>query len=259
MDINKHGSILPYINISSPFGRSLKFLIDTGASSSFINPEFIDTRDVEKCEPMTISTVLHKYDLTDTVTLPMFKEIGQPGVFTFLVFKFHGYFDGLLGLDYLKKIGAKVDLKQNKLIAGNISIPLQMKPNLSSDVYKIPPNSKQIVKLPVDKEEGDIFLGTVSLDNGLYISPGLYYANAWFSVLEIINPTDEEQTIFLEQPIKTDLYNSVNFIELNNLNVTPIQCHEDDRKLSELIRTGHLNSEERKLLFRLCRKYDDIF
>lgn len=187
---------MPYIYISSPFGRNFKFLIDTGASSSFINPEFVDSRDIEKCEPMTISTILHKYDLNDTVTLPIFKEIGKPGVSKFIVFKFHKYFDGLLGLDYLRKIGAKLDLTTNTLITGNISIPLQLKPNLSSKVYKIPPNSKPIVKLPVDKEEGDIFLNTISLDNGLSISRGLYHANAWFSPVEITNPTSDEKSIF---------------------------------------------------------------
>lgn len=208
---------------------------------------------------MTISTILHKYDLTDRVTLPIFKEIKKPGLFTFLVFKFHGYFDGLLGIDYLKKIGAKLNLENNTLVTGNISIPLQLKPNLSSNVFSISPNSKQIAKLPVDREEGDIFLETISLDNGLYISPGLYSANDWFSNVEIVNPTSIEQTIFLEQPIKTNLYESVNFIEFNNFNVTPIQYNENNGILSEFIRTEHLNNEEKKLLFKLCKNYKDIF
>lgn len=231
-------------------------MIDTGASSSFINPEFVDYRDIEKCEPMTISTILHKYDLNDTVTLPIFKELGKSGVFKFLVFKFHKYFDGLLGIDYLKKIGAKLDLGTNTLITGNISIPLQLKPNLSSEIYKIPPNSKQIVKLPVDKEEGDISLNTITLDNGLYISPGLYKANAWFSIVEIVNPTDDEKQIFLEQPIKTNEYKPSNYIEIHNFN---IQSHEDDRRLSEIIRAEHLSNEEKKSLFKLCKHYRDIF
>lgn len=259
IDCNKHGSVLPYINISSPFGRQLKFLIDTGASSSFIDPKFINPLDIEKCTPITISTILNKYNIERKVTLPIFKEIQRSGTFTFLVFKFHGYFDGLLGLDSLTKIGAKIDLENKILSTKSVTIPLEMKPKFSSGKYIITENSKQLVKLPVDVEEGDIIVNTITLDNGLLISPGIYNAKNWFSTIEVVNPTGSDQSIFLEQPIKANAYNSQNFIELNNFNVNHEQMNDRIKNLPELLRTDHLNNEEKQKLFKLCIKYDDIF
>lgn len=259
IDINSHGNVLPYVSISSPFGRPLKFLIDTGASSLFISPKFINSMDRRKCQLTTISTILHRYDLDEKVTLPIFNEFRQPGEFTFLIFKFHNYFDGLLGLDYLTKLKARIDLENQTLETGNVVVPLRLKPNFSSGKHLIPPNSKQVIKLPVDIEEGDVFLDSVSFDNGLMISSGIYQAKNWFSIMEIANPTDDEQTLYFEQPIRVTPYVSSDFVELNNFNVIPQEKTEKAVELSELLRTSHLNVEEKVQLIRLCRKFDDIF
>lgn len=116
----------------SSTGRSLKFLVDTGASASFINPELTDPDTHEIIDPILITTVFNKHKLNRQVTLSAFKEFNTEEKFKFLVFKFHSYFDGLIGLEMMKRLQAKVNLKDKLLETSKSVIPLQFKPNYIS-------------------------------------------------------------------------------------------------------------------------------
>lgn len=212
--------MLPFISISSPFGRPLRFLIDTGASSSFINPEFIHPDDVLNCSPIKITTIFTNHTLNREILLPKFVEFNQSGKLRFLVFKFHAYFDGLLGLDALKSLRAKVDLANQTLITENSKIPLKLKPNLTSKHYGIPPNSKLVVELPVDVESGNIYMHNIEIKPKLTIPEDIYLAKNWYSHFEVINSSETEQTLFIEQPLKVEKFTSDKFTEVNNFNVT---------------------------------------
>lgn len=263
LDINKHGSILPYIQISSPFGRPLKFLVDTGASSSFIDPKFVHPDDVTRTQPITIATILNKHNIDKKVTLPKFVEFKQPGEIQFLVFRFHGYFDGLLGLDALTAIGAKIDLAKQTLVTGNTNIPIYFKPNFMSGKYIVPPKSKIVARLPVDIKNGDIYIKPLSIKHMLIIPEGIYKAKDWYSLIEVTNQADYDQNFILEQPLKVTPFSSKQFIEANNFNVqydnSDITSTRIPDDITKLIRTSHLNTEERKHITKLCREYDDIF
>jgi len=70
---DKHGSTLPYILISSPFGRKLRFLIETGASNSFIDPTCVPLQQRESLSTNTvIKTVLKEIQVTEKVEYPVF-------------------------------------------------------------------------------------------------------------------------------------------------------------------------------------------
>lgn len=256
--MNQHGNTLPFINISSPFGRPLRFLIDTGASVSFINPEFIEKHHQIGCQPITITTILDKYKIDKKVILPVFTEFKEPGHLTFLVFKFHNYFDGLIGIDALTQIKAKIDLSTQLLRTPNASIPLRLKPNITSGKHIIPNHSKIIIELPVDVQNGDILMRRTMLSPYLHISEGLYKAENWFSQVEVQNTSNEDQILYLEQPLKVESYSDEEYLEVNNWNLEN-PSPSSFKEIKELIRTDHLNSEEKKELISLCRFYDDIF
>lgn len=259
--MNKHGFVLPFVNISSPFGRPLRFLIDTGASSSFINPEFVHPRDLLNTDPIEITTILNKHILNKEVFLPTFVEFNQPGELRFLAFKFHAYFDGLLGLDALTLLEAKVDLANKMLITKNSKIPLKFKPNLMSKNYTIPPNSKLVVKLPVDVENGNIFINNTEVKPKLSIPEGIYFAKNWYSCIEVINSSEHNQTLLLEQPLKVEKFTNDNFTEVNNFNInynfgnTPSLSND----ITNLLRINHLNKEESRALLKVCKEFEDIF
>lgn len=255
--MNKHGSVLPYINICSPFGRPLKFLIDTGASSSFINPEYLQPEDFEEIKPIVITTILNHHKINKRITLPNFLEFNQPGETSFLIFKFHGYFDGLLGLDTLSALGATVDLANKLLITQNSSLPLNFKPNYMSENYIVPPNSKIIAKLPVDIENGDIYIRNTTIKPGVYIPEGIYCSKGWYSHTEVVNSTNTDQKLFLEQPIKVEPF-ATKYVDIN-LNMSCPETEIASKDISQLIRTDHLNKEEKDLICHICREFDDIF
>lgn len=180
----------------------------------------------------------------------------------FLLFKFHGYFDGLLGLDILTSLGAQIDLANQVLVTKNSRIQLQFKPNFMSNKYSIPSNSKLIVKLPVDIQEGDILINNIEIKPMVYITEGIYYSKDWYSYIEVTNLSNNDQILLLEQPLKVTKFTPNEFLEINNFNIeydniTPNTLSLND--ITNLIRSSHLNNEERKLLFKICREYDDIF
>lgn len=93
---------LPFIQISNP---PLRFLIDAGANQSFISPEAVDkfyshiTRDYDPFE-VTNSRVtsVHEY----SISIPSFPELNEKKNMKLFIYKFHNYFDGLIGLDLLE-------------------------------------------------------------------------------------------------------------------------------------------------------------
>lgn len=136
-------------------------------------------------------------------------------------------------------------------------IDIQLKHNFSSGKLTIPSQSKKLVKLPVSKQNGHIYVNEVELKPNLYISQGLYSADDWCSTVEVTNYSEKDITILLEQPLNAESYNSADFIECNNFNKQEGE-EISPKDVTNLIRTNHLNEEERKKLLKLCRYYSDI-
>lgn len=101
---------------------------------------------------------MNKYELNKEIILPNFSEFNQEGKMRFLIFKFHGYFNGLIGLDILTTLDAKMDLANKTLITNNAVIPVLYKPNFMSQTYSIPARTKFIARLPVNVQSRDIYM-----------------------------------------------------------------------------------------------------
>ena len=183
-------------------------------------------------------------------------------------------------MDILKQIRANVDLDDNMLKTKSCSLALKFKPNLCSDKVIIPANSKKVIKIPVDVENGDIYIEETEINSFLTISEGIYHAKDWYSLVEVKNFSNTEKVLFLEQPIKAQTYDSSNFIEINhidimnaitqpqslnqaevhNFNISESNYPNNSKPdLSKLLRLDHLNSEEKKALLKLCKKFHKIF
>lgn len=231
--------------------------MDTGASVSFINPEYIPEKKQYNCEQVTISTAFNKYQINKKTILPIFKEFNQNGSIDFLLFKFHNYFDGLLGIDALTMLGANINLTTQTLKTKNAVNEIKLKPNLASIPIVIPGNSKILAKLPVDIENGDIYINKIELKPNIILSEGLYHAENWHSTIELTNYSQSEEKLCIEQPLKVEKYIASNHVELNNLNFTKSNIPQDI-SIRDLLRLDHLNTEERKELIKLCKQYEDI-
>lgn len=174
------------------------------------------------------------------------------------MFKFHNYFDGLLGIDYLSNLNAQIDLAKNIIKTDSAVIPLHHKPNLCSERFLLEPNTKKMLNLPVDVEFGDIWIPETQIGNNIIISSGIYKANKWFSLLEVSNISNNVEVVYLEQPIKVHNYCSSMFFEIHSLDIESPRS-EEVNDIRHLLRLDHLNNEERKLLLKTCKKYSEIF
>lgn len=159
----------------------------------------------------------------------MFIEFKEEGNVDFYIFKFHNYFDGLLGIDILSKLNAKIDLSTNFLITNNSKIQLSLKHNLTSGRYEVPSTSKFIVKIPVDTENGNFFVKKT------YIQPYIYQKE---STTQIIGIAYDKWVFSIE-----DLYNRSTYSN------TTIRCTGKcglTEDIVQVLRTDHLNVEEKK-------------
>lgn len=72
--------------------------------------------------------------------------------------------------------------------------------------------------------------------------------------MELVNYSDNEESIIIEQPLKVENYDTLKFIEINNFNY---QDHNNTQTVNvkNLLRLDHLNSEEQKEVLKLCKRY----
>lgn len=130
-----------------------------------------------------------------------------------------------------------------------------------SNKYVISPETKVIVKLPVDIQNGDIYIKSTKISPNLVISEGIYSAVNWYAPIEVSNHSQKEQILLIEHPLMAEKLSN-RYEEINNLNIccdrdqSPLALHED---IINLLRVSHLNTEEQKGLFKVCREFDDIF
>ncbi|XP_055839549.1 uncharacterized protein DDB_G0283697-like [Episyrphus balteatus] len=139
LDLNNHNTnLLPYIIIKSLYKKQLKFLIDTGSNKSFINPEVIENEKIKCIKPLQIKTIFDKVQVNKQINVQNLLEFKTDETLNFLLFKFHNYFDGLIGTDIMKKLAMKIDLKNSFLETEKVKIPLSFKPNLISKMFVVP-------------------------------------------------------------------------------------------------------------------------
>ena len=103
----------------------LRFIIDTGAETSIINPNLCHPKWKLANEKVNLK-VLDKVIAIDTVySLPIFKEFRTANLFVrFVEFPFHKTFDGLIGNNVLKLLNAVIDFKEGLLKTDNGSMRL---------------------------------------------------------------------------------------------------------------------------------------
>lgn len=108
-------------------GNILKFLIDTGANKNFVKPELAKTA-IPTNVKFKIRSAAGDIEINKKIQGPFFKNYGLNNTIDFFVLPGLKTFDGIIGDDTLKELGAIIDRKNNILtISTNIEIPLHEK------------------------------------------------------------------------------------------------------------------------------------
>lgn len=177
---------------------------------------------------------------------------------TLLPFKFHSYFDGLIGMDLLSYLKIEIDLPNLKLKTPSTTIPLWIHSNLTSNIFNISGRTKVVLPLPVEIKQGDFYTNSISINDDLKILEGIYSSQDNTANFVITNYSDVDQLLYLENPIERTSYSTVDSIELFNISLDPLQPQDSATSLQALY-TENLSPEEKQGLLSLCKKYLDIF
>lgn len=241
---------LPYIQILDP---PLKLLIDTGANQSFISPDAVETfySDIQcNYEPFEVTNIHATTRNNYSITLPCFREFNEKCDIKLFIYRFHNYFDGLIGLDLLEKLESSIDLKNKILITRNSNNPLHMYDSRNCNLYEdiIPANTSKIIRVPINFNNGDVLVTEQTISN-CTISDCVTTVRNNRGIVEVTNATKHDVVFSMDRPVSADLF---------NMQIT--QQH-DDRATEVLsrLRTDHLNPEERANLESLCMQYADVF
>jgi transposase InsO family protein len=244
---------LPYIVISNP---PLKLLIDTGANQSFINPNIVEKYYPNvplNWDPFEVTNV-HATTRNDySVTVPCFSEFNHDDNITLFLYKFHDYFDGLIGLDLLDKWEANIDLKTKTLNTRHSINKIHMYDSRNCNLYEdiIPAQSSRIIRVPINIKDGEAFIPEQIIANCI-IHECITNIKNNRGLLEITNPTNNDLIFSMDRPVTAEIF-SMNVSQPTDYSPTRVE-----QVLSRL-RTDHLNDEERLNLEALCAKYTDVF
>ena len=230
-------------------------LIDTGANKSFIDPQFLNRNNLISIPQIQVRTLFRTHSVTEKVILNGLIEFKVNQPLDFYSFKFHDYFNGLIGLETIQQLGIKLDFKNSLLETDKVKIPLLFKPNQISKNFLVPPRTKFKIQVPVDKQLGDFYIKPIEVAPQLIIPEGIYNSSNWYANMEIINFSHKSQNCSFEQPIQVEAISNYT-IEINHSNISALP---NTANISNLIRTNHLNSEEKLAIHTLCEQYEKLF
>lgn len=234
----------------------LKFLIDTGANQSFISPEAVQRYFPNfqlNYDPFEVTNVHAKSRNDYSITLPCFPEFNDAGYIKLFVYRFHEYFDGLIGLDLLSKWEANIDLKDSRLKTKFAVNPIRLYNSCNVNLYEdmIPAGTSKLLRIPINAPDGDVLIEDQVICNCI-IHQCLTRVTNSRGYLEVENPTPNDIIFSLDHPAQAELYN----VECSN---TEERLTTRARDVTSRLRTDHLNEEERANLFTLCSRYADVF
>lgn len=251
---------LPYVQIKHP---NIKLLIDTGSSKSILKPSIAE-QFYPKCiyqSNNTIKTAVGSQMAKFQASIPAFPEFVTNYKIDFILFDFHDYFDGVLGLTDLINMNFNIDLCNKQLVGTNIKIPFSYRKALDTCFsFSVNPFEKIVKNMPVSVYEGEILTKPGKIKD-LFLPQILTVAKEGFAPLEVQNHSDKNISVTLTEPIPVDSFesNSYEIFNIENFVSNTKIKKKDNFEIDQALRTEHMNAEEKSTMIKLCKEYSDIF
>lgn len=252
-------------------------LIDTGCSLNILKPDIIEYYfpNAITSKPTRIKTAGGTVVAQGIANIPLLwliiKNSNNFGHLQNYVdyypecvaYNFHNYFDGVLGINFLRDLNLNIDFKNQKLISNNFSIPFQYRQENKMHTFNfmLNPHEIKIEKLPVNIQEGKIFINEQRWNN-VTINNCVTTATNGQAYVEIENKSNSPQSLEISTGIPCKNIDHVEH-ELFTIEQVLDNNYIPDFKpipnLDSLIRTNHLNSDEKSKLLKLCYQFKEIF
>lgn len=127
--------------------------------------------------------------------------------------------------------------------------------SIRDNILNLDPLTSTLIKIPVDKNEGDIFVDFTSVDNDIPAQITTSRNNE--AIFKICNTNDHHESADMNKIITTPDFNIPNISEINAHFQQETTNQPITTNFKDLIRTVHLNEEEKYLILKLCKEYSD--
>ena len=167
--------------------------------------------------------------------------------FNLHVVNWHTKFDALIGSEDLNMLGAKIDYKNNILEIVGLKIPFAFEYTSSQIEYKTICN--KFINIPVTIENGEVLLPELQLTKEIIIPESIVTAKQGMCLV----PTGQDK------PIEINFSERIPVIPTFENELVEPQIEKTKLNIRPLIRLDHLNEEEKKSIYNLCKNFSDIF
>lgn len=204
-----------------------------------------------------MSNISGKFQINQITNLSVFKNKAP---LSFKLFKFHPFFDGLIGYESLSTLQIEIVTSTNTLRFPEYSIQMSRK---YPDSFSVTLNALEEtpISLNINLAKGDFYIEhPLPLTHDVMVLPGVYTANNNRAHVLLKNCCNFPVKICPNQVICSELNNFEEQpeIEKNEREFIFNSCTIDPR-LKNQLRVDHLNTEEKNKLLSLISKYPGIF
>lgn len=232
-------------------------MIDTGSTRSFISPAKANQyfTNFKYNEPFEVVSTHARSSHNEAIYIPLFKTFKSFDKHKFYIYNVDARYDGLIGSDLLKQLGAVVDMENQVLRTKDVTIPIIYNP---PHEVVLEPRTETRVKVPVNLPNGEAVLDYVDFGKGVRMPSALVTCKDSFAYTVLQNASNDKVTITFERPFKVSEFQN----DICNVNTVHSNSFEVDELLKQnlnRLRTDHMNSEEKSAIIALCHEYKDIF
>lgn len=165
--------------------------------------------------------------------------------------------DGILGHHFLLQNNAVIDVANNIL---TINDDTRRELNKDKICFTLKPRTETIISIPIADpimENKNILIQKQELIQDVYCANIINTVRNGNTVISILNISELPQNIYEDQLNKILYDNDIEY----KLHEIKIVNDNNDRvnKIKSLIRSDHLNNEERKTILEICEHFSDVF
>ncbi|CAG9762730.1 unnamed protein product [Ceutorhynchus assimilis] len=196
-----------------------------------------------------------KNDLNNTyfmgvlANIPIFDELKPlTGNLEFVLYNFHDYFDGIIGIRDLRNLKLNIDTYNKILFNKTIEIPLHYRNEFNIQKIEIPPFTSVLKQIKTNLPNCEIIIPDFQSNDSLKIPSSLLKVHNGLTTIEISNPTNETQLALIDENFLKPFaqnYNTSQFECFNIEEITPSLPLGETNFDFSTIRTDHMNREEK--------------
>jgi len=241
LELNIMNKTLPHVTLNNR-----KWLIDTGSEYNYVNPDIIPDKITKYNERFTVKTPTGSKQGSHYIYINTTNHFKQKSYMKAYVFKFSEKYDILLGHKTLQEHGMNINFKTNTLESNLIKIPIE------SD-SRIPLESGiNVIEYPTRLKNSEVYIP--EQDKGQYkILEGLYSVKN--GKIKLLIESHDSFFISVED---MEIDDEFEIKSRNNVISDQDKLEEIRNEIPNLIRTSHMNEEERTKIIELLKQYPNV-